>query len=116
MFLGRHIPDMIRLILKKSNFYNKFKQIYDNLDETIIIINKNNYSIEYMNDYFFKQFKELLKNDDEGQNSQKPEFFNYLIEMKIFEQYKSDNSNQMSLKDIMNNDRAQNKKLVWVFT
>ena len=25
MYLGRHIPDMIKLILKKSNFYNKFK-------------------------------------------------------------------------------------------
>lgn len=53
MYLGRHIPDMIKLILKKSQFYNKFKQIYDNIDETIMIINKNNYSIEYMNDFFY---------------------------------------------------------------
>ena len=53
MYLGRHIPDMIKLILKKSKFYNKFKQIYDSLDETIMIINKKNYSVEYMNDFFF---------------------------------------------------------------
>ena len=37
---GRHIPQAIGNILKKKNIASKFKQIFDNLDETIFIINK----------------------------------------------------------------------------
>ena len=43
---------MLDLILQKGKFNNKFKQIYDNFDDTILIIDKNNLTIEYINDQF----------------------------------------------------------------
>ena len=50
--VGRHIPDMILMIFQKDKL-KKFKQIFDNLDETIIIININEDSIKYVNFSFF---------------------------------------------------------------
>ena len=48
--LGRHIPNMLDLIVQKGKFNKKFKQIYDNFDETILIVDRRNYSLEYIND------------------------------------------------------------------
>ena len=39
-FMGRHIPRIIQEIFKKGKLNEKFKQIFDKLDETIIIIDK----------------------------------------------------------------------------
>lgn len=113
MYLGRHIPDMIKLILKKSRFFNKFKQIYDKLDNTIMIVNKNNYSIEYMNDFFFTMFSEMIKENPVDEND--PCSYNNLIDMKMFEIYKSEDSKPMSLRDILDDDRAEGEKLDYVF-
>lgn len=63
---GRHIPKMVRQIFNKGKLNNKFKQIFDHLDETILIINKENYSISYVNNFFYQQFKDtLLKLQDD---------------------------------------------------
>lgn len=43
-------------------------------------------------------------------------YYNYILDMKVFEQYKSDCPTPMSIRDILENDMSQNKKLVWVFT
>lgn len=90
-YLGRHIPQMLDLIIKKGKFNKKFKQIYDNFDETIIIINKNNFKFEYMNDKFYVQFKEMISSE--------------FIDKKIFEIYKSAEAKLMSIKDIIEYDR-----------
>ena len=50
---GKNIPNLINIIIEKVTFIDKFKCVHDNLDETILIINEQNYSIWYMNDYFF---------------------------------------------------------------
>ena len=77
-FLGRHIPKMIEEILQKKKL-EKFKQIYDSLDETILNINKQDYSIEYKNESFYKQFREIPKDD-----------MNLFSDTKIFETYKTE--------------------------
>ena len=51
--MGRHIPNMILLIFQKDKL-KKFKQIFDNLDETIIIINIKEDSIKYVNFNFYQ--------------------------------------------------------------
>ena len=40
-YVGRQIPKMLDLLLQKGKFNKKFKRIFDNLDETILIINQN---------------------------------------------------------------------------
>ena len=41
---------------------NKFKQIFDNLDESIIIVRKSDFKIEYVNQKFFSIFEvDILK-------------------------------------------------------
>ena len=81
-----------------------------------MIINKKNYSVEYMNDYFFTQFKAMLKNDGKEEDQEDPTYYNFILDMKVFEQYKSECPTLMSIRDILENDMSQNKKLVWVFT
>ena len=51
---------MLDLILEKGKFNKKFKQIYDNFDETILIIDKNSFSLEYMNEQFHLDFKDIM--------------------------------------------------------
>ena len=51
--LGQHIPDMILLIFQKDQL-KKFKQIFDNLEESIFIIDKKNKQIKYANKFFFQ--------------------------------------------------------------
>ena len=58
--VGRHIPDMILLIFQKDKL-KKFKQIFDNLDESIFIIDTRNSQIKYANNFFYKQFKDILE-------------------------------------------------------
>ena len=52
------LKNAIELIRERFNTNQKFKQIFDNIDECIIIINKHNSSIEYVNSKFMKVFKE----------------------------------------------------------
>ena len=42
------------VIIKKNQQNSKFKQIFDNLDETVFIVNKNKIQIGYANNFFFK--------------------------------------------------------------
>ena len=51
---GRHFPLLIKKIISKGKLNNKFKQVFDNLDEAIIIFNKEYNSISYVNEHFYK--------------------------------------------------------------
>ena len=61
-FAGRHIPDMIKIIQIKEKL-GKFKQIFDNLDETILIVNTKGTNIKYVNNSFSTQFVSIMKSD-----------------------------------------------------
>ena len=53
-YMARHFPTLIDVIIKKNQQNSKFKQIFDNLDETVFIVNKNKIQIGYANNFFFK--------------------------------------------------------------
>lgn len=95
---GRHIPNMITSIFNKAKLNSKFKQIFDNLEETILIINVENYSLSYVNNYFYMQFKDIIIHIPDLE-----EKHNYFIEMKIFEEYNNnENKIPLTLKKIIN--------------
>ena len=99
-YVGRHIPKMLDLLLQKGKFNKKFKQIFDNLDETILIINNSNQSIEYMNKFFFIQFKEIIESLESQADSEDLERYNKFIEIPIFVIYQAKDPSLMSIKDI----------------
>lgn len=41
----------------KINDNAKFKDIFNNIDESIIILSQNNFEIDYVNNQFLKSFK-----------------------------------------------------------
>ena len=51
---GRHIPKFIQEIYDIGKQNEKFKQIFDQLNESIIILNKEDDSISYVNNYFYQ--------------------------------------------------------------
>ena len=57
---GRHFPKLIERVINQGKLNNKFKQIFDKLDESIIIMNTNDKIITYVNDYFYHQFKDIV--------------------------------------------------------
>ena len=87
IFVSKYFPDLIKLILQKDKLM-KFKKIFDNLDETIMIVNQNDFSLEYMNIQFYLQFKEMIQQFPDSQDFFDPKNHEYFLDMKIFETYK----------------------------
>ena len=95
---GRHIPKLVRGIIVKRKLNEKFKQIFDKLDETIIILNKDDNSISYVNDYFYLWFKDILiKMPDQDKPEKKHALF---LDLKIFKEFKSSENQNLSLNHI----------------
>ena len=91
----------------------KFKQIFDKLDETIIIIDKKNFKISYVNDYFYSSFKNVLI---EIPNLDDPfEKHSCFMEMKTLLKYKSNDEELISLKEAMTYDKSELTNMVFIF-
>ena len=106
---------MLELLLQKGKFNKKFKQIFDNLDETILIINNNNQSIEYMNKFFFIQFKEIIESLESQVDSEDLERYNKFIELPLFVVYQAKDSNLLSIKDITQFENSELKNMVFSY-
>ena len=66
----------------------KFKQIFDKMDETILIVNLNEYSLEFLNIFFYIQFKDMIKQFPDTDDFLESKKHDYFLDMKIFETYK----------------------------
>ena len=114
--MGRHIPKILEQNKKKSKQNNKFKQIYENLDESIILINQFSYKLEFLNKFFYQQFKHVLKTNKSGKVSVKQYRHNYFADIKVFELFKSEKNEQFSIKDILRINKARLKQMIFIYS
>ena len=54
--LGRNIFEIVKNMDVSLKDNNKFKSIFDNLDESVIIIQDQSFQIEYVNNKFLMEF------------------------------------------------------------
>ena len=59
-YIARHFPSLIEVILQKSMLCRKFKDVFDNHDETVLFVNKKGKSVNYANYLFFREFNDDL--------------------------------------------------------
>ena len=112
LIFARHMPKLVYNILNRGKLNEKFKLIFDKLNETIIIMDKKENSISYINDYFYHQFKEILVQIPELDKSYKKH--GYLMDMKIFNQFKSDSKESLSMNEIIQIEKSDLRKMVFV--
>ena len=55
--IGKYLTNIFNNMIQNLNENTKFKAIFENLDESIIIIKCNDHTIEYANDKFVHEFE-----------------------------------------------------------
>ena len=80
-----------------------------------MIINKTDFSIEYSNKQFNKQFEEMILQIQSDSNHLRSQNEKALLQMKIFEIYKAEQKHEVSFYDILNFDKSQLKNIVLIY-
>ena len=55
--IGKYLTNIFNNMIRNLNENTKFKAIFDNLDESVIILQSNDHTIEYANDKFVHEFE-----------------------------------------------------------
>ena len=46
--------------MKKKRVAEKFKKIFDNLEESIFIVDKEKFHLKYANNFFYTRFRDII--------------------------------------------------------
>ena len=96
--IARHFPVFIEMILTKKKENKKFKQIFDNFDETTLIINKTKCSLQYVNNCFYAKFKELLYSFPHVKfELDHPDLNDSFLKKKMFKLSREKENNELSI-------------------
>ena len=113
---GCVIPNAIVQILRKKQLTRKFKLIFDNLEEAIFIIDKDNYQITYANNHFYDQFKDIIVQLSNFQDYSEIQKHDTFLNLHIFEEYKSTETKVVTIKDVLSLSKDDIQKKVFIFS